>query len=408
MKTSLVVGLAVVAFGMAVARADSPAAWPPIKVDGIMARGGNGTVILNGRMMGVGEGVSGVEVVSIQPRSVTLRFQGRTLTLAQGQSTETVEPAAVAAPPAAAPASAETPATGKGEPTAWQKSLQGWAAGLPAGLKREDAKPAAGVATAAADAPRNLEAEVIAEHMRQNPDLHARLRAQQQQSMAAANALRNDPKTGPIARIFLPPRRSAPSGLQVMQDQVDAHLGYLTHSEVSAGRTLMFADVSAADPEGFMLVPGMFLRGTLWALQREGPESALRFACGFIDSYRARKAELEGAWGSFSYEELLASMFWMTAGAQEAEGDGPGARATLRSALAANLGFPLVPSLRYMDARAAHRAGQDFEASEILRALVEDAGSKDALLRLPDESRDLGSVYSASVSLLNEIRGGAK
>jgi hypothetical protein len=326
----------------AAALAETSVTWPYIKFDGFMKLGARGSVpVMNGEKVVVRQSICGAEVVAIDDQTVKLRYKGQTITLQPGQ------------------------ATGK---------------------------------------PRDLEAEAVAEYLRQNPDLPERLRAQRQQSVAAANALRNDPTTGPIARIFLPPRAAAPSSLEVWPDTVDAHLGYLTHIESQAGRALTLADVSHNDPEGFLLMPGIFIRGTLWALQREGRQGALRFARDFIDSYRARRTEFAAPWGGATYWEALVNMCWMAAGAQETVGDVAGARAILQKAMAEKLDAPLVLSVRYMAARAAHRAGEDFEASEILRALVENPKSKDAPLRLPEEARQLGTVYAESVALLETLR----
>ncbi len=61
--------------------------WPALKISGVMGSGKNGTAIINGKMLGVGELINGAKVEAISGGSVTFEYQGKTKTLRSGQST---------------------------------------------------------------------------------------------------------------------------------------------------------------------------------------------------------------------------------------------------------------------------------------------------------------------------------
>lgn len=411
------------------------AAWPSIEVNGFMRGRGGSMVVLNGKALDIGQKIAGAEVVAVDRSSVTLRFNGETRTLSQGQKTGGVMPVAAPSVQPATGMTAGTPAPStNGTQGAGSRSIQGWAADLPPQLRQappaapgasaQAAKPPEPVSATVSSAPAarpsdampaerglaapspSLEEQAIAEHLKQNPGFLKSMHTQHQARLAEEDKLRKNPAVMATGGIFLPQRPPVRSALVLLRDKLEAHQTYLLHTEQKAGRMLTVNDIDANDPDGVMYVMGLFTRGTLQALQREGVEAGLRFACGFVDSFLVRRRELSSAWGEVTYEDYLTEMYWMTAGALGLAGDAAGARLTCKSALAANLQHPLIASIRYMEACAAHRSGQEYEATEILRALVEDPKCKDVPLRLPEEGRELGTVYAGSVALLEAIRRG--
>ena len=66
------------------AEAPAAAAWPSIKVSGVMGKGAKQTAMINGQIVGAGETVAGVTIVSIANGVVTLKYQGKTATLKSG------------------------------------------------------------------------------------------------------------------------------------------------------------------------------------------------------------------------------------------------------------------------------------------------------------------------------------
>lgn len=61
--------------------------WPTIILGGFVGAGRNGTAILNGEFIGVGETISGVKLLSIERKSVKLSYKGQTQILKMGQTT---------------------------------------------------------------------------------------------------------------------------------------------------------------------------------------------------------------------------------------------------------------------------------------------------------------------------------
>ncbi|MBN2301511.1 MAG: hypothetical protein JXN60_03240 [Lentisphaerae bacterium] len=62
--------------------------WPMLTLSGVVGKGSNGSVILNNEIVGVGEYIDGVKVVSLGYREVTLEYEGQQQTIKQGNSTQ--------------------------------------------------------------------------------------------------------------------------------------------------------------------------------------------------------------------------------------------------------------------------------------------------------------------------------
>lgn len=62
-------------------------AWPSVSLSGLVGKGSNGSAILNNRIIGVGETIEGVKVVSIGRQGVILEYEGETQFLKVGNST---------------------------------------------------------------------------------------------------------------------------------------------------------------------------------------------------------------------------------------------------------------------------------------------------------------------------------
>ncbi|MDD4869330.1 MAG: hypothetical protein PHR77_02125 [Kiritimatiellae bacterium] len=64
------------------------AGWPLLKVSGIVGKGQDGSVFINGKILSVGESIDEVKIESISNGSVILKYQGTTKKLRSGQSTQ--------------------------------------------------------------------------------------------------------------------------------------------------------------------------------------------------------------------------------------------------------------------------------------------------------------------------------
>lgn len=102
--------------------------------------------------------------------------------------------------------------------------------------------------------------------------------------------------------------------------------------------------------------------------------------------------------------KAVLQMYFAVAGSEEQAGQRSKALATCREATEWPVWYPIRLSIHYYEACLVHRDGQDFEASEILRALAEDPRSKDAQLRMPEPPSRRDTVYAESVALLDAIR----
>ncbi|MDP6525198.1 MAG: hypothetical protein QGI24_04575 [Kiritimatiellia bacterium] len=65
-----------------------PAAWPSVTLGGFVGAGNDGTAILNGEFISVGETIAGVKLVGLQRKSVMLSYNGKIQTLKIGQTTK--------------------------------------------------------------------------------------------------------------------------------------------------------------------------------------------------------------------------------------------------------------------------------------------------------------------------------
>ena len=65
-----------------------PVEWPSVTLAGFVGAGNDGTAILNGEFIGVGETIAGVKLVGFYQKSVKLSYKGETQTLKMGQTTE--------------------------------------------------------------------------------------------------------------------------------------------------------------------------------------------------------------------------------------------------------------------------------------------------------------------------------
>ena len=63
------------------------APWPSVSLSGLLGKGSNGSAILNNRIIGVGETIDGIKVVSIGRQGVVLEYKGETQLLQVGNST---------------------------------------------------------------------------------------------------------------------------------------------------------------------------------------------------------------------------------------------------------------------------------------------------------------------------------
>ena len=65
-----------------------PVVWPAIEVNGIVGREKNGSALLNGEIVAVGDSIEGAKVISIKGQTVELEFQGERQTVRPGSSTQ--------------------------------------------------------------------------------------------------------------------------------------------------------------------------------------------------------------------------------------------------------------------------------------------------------------------------------
>jgi hypothetical protein len=65
-----------------------PVAWPSVTLGGFVGAGSDGSAILNGEFIGVGETIAGVKLLGIQRKSVMLSYNGKIQTLKIGQTTK--------------------------------------------------------------------------------------------------------------------------------------------------------------------------------------------------------------------------------------------------------------------------------------------------------------------------------
>ena len=119
---------------------------------------------------------------------------------------------------------------------------------------------------------------------------------------------------------------------------------------------------------------------------------------------RESRGQVYGLSGPPDPNQTVLMMHWMTADAQEKAGLRSEARATCREATEWKIWKPILLSIRYHEACMANHDEEDFEASEILRALIEDPRSKDTPLQMAGKPAARDSVYAESVALLEAIR----